>query len=144
MFDFYGLSREHFYARERFLKNNRNNFFVEALNFVKSFRRKECVHFVTDPARRFPVCFCGAPEDEHKTRSDQGVNVTKDSANLTNLCAKKCDFLFLGGVVVRRPSSSPPPHPPFQITLILSTKLMTGMTGIFLHEAIAPPKSNGL
>jgi len=51
-----------------------------ALLFVKSFRRKECVRFVPDLSRRTrpygagegiieeSPCFCGAPPDEHKTR----------------------------------------------------------------------------
>lgn len=51
-----------------------------ALSFVKSFRRKECVHFVPDLGRRTrpygagpgtieeSPCYCGAPEDQHKTR----------------------------------------------------------------------------
>ena len=51
------------------------------LEFMRSnFKRKECLHFVADPARKWrPLaatagpkeagpCFCGKPEDEHMTR----------------------------------------------------------------------------
>lgn len=50
-------------------------------SFLQSFKRKECVRFVTDPSskgRPFAsgkgpsgkTCYCGAPIDEHKTRQD--------------------------------------------------------------------------
>lgn len=49
-------------------------------SFLKSFKRKECVRFVEDPAskgrplaagpgpRHEKACFCGAPQDGHKSR----------------------------------------------------------------------------
>ena len=50
-------------------------------SFLQSFKRKECVRFVTDPSSKgrpfasgkgpsSKACFCGAPFDEHKTRQD--------------------------------------------------------------------------
>ena len=49
-------------------------------SFLKSFKRKECLRFVKDPnSKGRPLaagpgkveeaCFCGAPRDQHKTRS---------------------------------------------------------------------------
>ena len=74
-----GLSRKTSRSLAKVSSNNAKK--SSTIQFLKSFRRKECLRFVKDPSKKFrprgagpgpkrcDMCYCGAPEDEHKSRA---------------------------------------------------------------------------
>ena len=89
-----GLSRRTKRSLEKVNQNATKRNHVSS--FLKSFKRKECVRFVEDPASKGRplaagpggpesenACFCGAPRDEHKSRAQLKLDENRHLAGET-------------------------------------------------------------